>query len=83
MTGKHLKTLEKMQAHPRPANLPWKNIENLLVHVGAEIIEGKGSAITVVLKGQVASFHRPHPGKEANKGAIVNALKLLKRAGVI
>ncbi len=75
--------MEKILVHPRPANLPWRDIENLLVHVGAEIREGRGSAMTVILKGKVAAFHRPHPEKEANKGAIVNAIKLLKRAGVI
>ncbi len=83
MTSKHRKTLEKMQKHPRPANLPWRDIESLLLHVGAEIEEGKGSAITVFLKKEVASFHRPHPDKEANKGAIVNALELLKRTRII
>ena len=83
MRGRHGKTLELMQAHPRPANLLWKDVESLPVHVGAEVIEGRGSAITVILRGQVATFHRPHPGKEANKGAVVNALRLLRRAGIM
>ena len=72
-----------MQKHPLPANLPWRDIESLLVHIGADIEEGKGSAITVFLKNEEASFHRPHKRKEANKGAIVNALELLRRTGFI
>lgn len=82
MTRKHRKTFQKMKQRPRPGNLPWSDIESLLSACGAKITERKGSAIAVVVNGQVASFHRPHPGKEADKGAIVNALALLDRAGV-
>ena len=82
MTGKHRKTFQKMRQRPRPGNLPWSDIESLLVACGAKITERKGSAISVVLNGQVASFHRPHPGREADKGAITNTLAFLQRAGL-
>ncbi len=36
----------------------------------------------MVLNGCVASFHRPHPEKEADKGAIANTIKFLKKAGI-
>ena len=81
--GKHEKTLETMRQRPRPSNLRWSDIESLFVHLGAEIRKGKGSAIIVILNGQRAYFHRPHPGDKADKGAIESALRFLKDAGAI
>jgi hypothetical protein len=81
--GKHEKTLEAMRQPPKPSNLRWTDIEALLVHHGASVKEGKGSAITVVLNGKKGYFHRPHPTDKADKGAIESALELLRQAGVI
>jgi len=81
--GKHEKTLDAMRQQPKPSNLRWSDIESLLVHLGAEVKEGKGSAISVTLGGRRAYFHRPHPSDKADKGAIATALALLKEAGLI
>ena len=81
--GKHEKTLEAMKQHPKPSNLRWSDVESLLVHLGAEVREGRGSAIGVTLRGKSAYFHRPHPGDKADKGAIATALALLQEAGII
>jgi hypothetical protein len=51
------------------------------VHLGAVVKEGKGFAISVVLKGRTAFFHRPHPNDKADKGAIVTAVKLMEAGG--
>ena len=79
--GKHEKILRAMLAHPKPSNLRWSDEESPLVHHGATVKEKPGSAIVVSLAGIRAVFHRPHPGDKADKGAIVNALELLRRAG--
>ncbi len=71
-----------MLRHPRPSNLRWADIESLLVFVGGVVREGKGSAISVSLRGRTAYFHRPHPGDKARKWAIDTALRLLDEAGV-
>lgn len=81
--GKHEKTLACMRQLPRPSNLRWAEIESLLVHFGASIREGRGSAISVSLNGRRAYFHRPHPGDKADKGAIESALRLLREAGCV
>jgi hypothetical protein len=73
----HERTLNAMRRHPKPSNLRWVDVESLLLHLGAIVREGKGSAISVTLKGRTAYFHRPHPGDKADKGAITTALKLL------
>ena len=76
--GKHEKILEAMSQRPRPLNLRWSDIESLFVHLGAEIREGKGSAIIIIPNDKRAYFHRPHPGDKADKGAIESALRFLK-----
>jgi len=80
--NKHRKTLEAIFEKPERANLDWKDIESMLVALGAEISEGNGSRARVALKGVRAVFHRPHPQKETNKGALKSVRKFLEVAGV-
>ena len=82
MDNKHRKTLEAIFEKPERANLDWKDIESMLVALGAEISEGNGSRARVALKGVRAVFHRPHPQKETNKGALKSVRKFLEVAGV-
>jgi len=81
MDSKHRKTLEAIFEKPERANIAWKDIEALFIALGAEISEGSGSRVRVALKGVRAVFHRPHPRKEANKGAVKSVRKLLEAAG--
>ena len=70
-----------MRRRPRPSNLRWADIESLLIHLGGTVRLGKGSAISVTLKGKTAYFHRPHPGDKARKWAVDAALRLIEDAG--
>ena len=81
MRKKHKKTYEAIYHKPTVASISWKDIEALFVSLGAEIIEGRGSHISVVLNGQVAVFHRPHPQKEAVKSAVVSVREFLRLTG--
>ena len=67
---------------PVNSSIVWKDIESLFVALGAEITEGRGSRVRVALNGVRAIFHRPHPKKETDKGAVVSVRRLLKEAGV-
>jgi hypothetical protein len=80
--SKHHKTLEAIFEKPERANIPWKDIEALLSALGAEISEGSDSRVRVALTGVRAVFHRPHPHKEANKGAVKSIRRFLEAAGV-
>ena len=53
----------------------------MFVALGAEIIEGRGSRITILLNGIRRDFHRPHPGKEALRYRVIDARELLIEAG--
>ncbi len=78
MSQKHQRTLEAVFKDPVRSNIPWRDIEALLVAEGAEISEGAGSRIRVALNGIRAVFHRPHPQKETDKGAVRSVRKFLR-----
>lgn len=82
MKKKHLKTLEAVFKVPVQSNVKWSDIESLLVALDAEISEGSGSRIRIVLNSVKAVFHRPHPQKEADKGALISMRRFLTNAGV-
>jgi hypothetical protein len=68
---------------PTRSDLEWADIEALFVHLGAEISEGRGSRLRVSLNGIRAVFHRPHPQKETDKGALGSVRLFLITAGVV
>jgi len=80
--SKHRKTLEAIFEKPERANIAWQDVEALFIALGAEISEGSGSRVRVALKGVRAVFHRPHPHKETNKGAVKSVRRFLEAAGV-
>ena len=49
---------------------------------GAEISEGSGSRVRIALNGVRAVFHRPHPQKETDRGAVAAMQRLLAEAGI-
>ncbi|MBV1906052.1 MAG: type II toxin-antitoxin system HicA family toxin [Pseudomonadales bacterium] len=60
----------------------WKDIEPLFVAAGAEVIEGSGSRVRFVKSDIIATFHRPHPKKEANPYQVKDARVFLIQMGV-
>ncbi len=61
----HKETLRQVFKSPPPANLEWRKVEALLIALGCQVIEGRGSRVRFAKDGKVAAFHRPHPSKEA------------------
>ncbi len=82
MNSRHKKTLVAIFAQPERADLAWRDIEALFVAAGGELSEGNGSRVRVALNGVRAVFHRPHPHKETDKGAIKSVRRFLQTAGV-
>jgi len=79
---KNKKTLENIYKRPVPADIFWTDIESLFISLGAEISEGAGSRIRVKLNNTRAVFHRPHPEKITDKGAVNSVRRFLENAGV-
>lgn len=82
MNKTHQKTLAAVFGSPVPASLEWRRIESLFVALGSQVIEGNGSRVRFELNGVVASFHRPHPQKEAKPYQVKDAREFLSQAGV-
>jgi hypothetical protein len=79
--NKHRRTLQAIFADPLRANVKWADIESMLTNFGAEISEGKGSRVRIALNEIRAVFHRPHPQKETDKGALRSMRRFLTEAG--
>lgn len=62
--------------------IAWKDIEVLLVACGCRVIEGNGSRVKFVNKGVIATFHRPHPEKDARKYQVEDARQFLEQMAV-
>ena len=82
MNKAHQRTLAAIFSQPVPASLEWRRIEALFVALGAQTIEGSGSRARFVLNDVVATFHRPHPAKEAKPYQVRDARTFLENAGV-
>lgn len=79
---KHRTRIYDIFAAPIRANIAWKDIESTLVALGAEIKESSSSRVRIQLKDVWAVFHRPHPQKETDRGAVRAIREFLIKAGV-
>ncbi|PAU94049.1 type II toxin-antitoxin system HicA family toxin [Paracoccus salipaludis] len=82
MNSKHRKTLQVVFTDPVSGSVEWASIEALLVAVGCRIIEGSGSRVKFEKDGEIESFHRPHPAKEAKRYQVRAARAYLVRLGI-
>ena len=73
---------EAVFADPVRASIAWRDIEALFVACGAEIGEWQGSRVRIALNGVRAVFHRPHPQKETDKGAVKSVRRFLTEAEI-
>ena len=82
LSGRHRKTVSSVFAEPVLGNVPWSDVEALLRALGAELSEGRGSRVRIHLNGVRAVFHRPHPQKETDRGALRSMRRFLVAAGI-
>ena len=82
LSSKHSKTLRAIFEDPVRSNIAWADIEKLLDALGADLTEVRGSRVRIYLNQIRAVFHRPHPQKEAVKGAVNSVRRFLTEAGI-
>lgn len=82
MNSKHRKTVVAVFTDPVSGTIEWSAVESLLLAAGARLIEGRGSRVRFEKDGEVATFHRPHPAKEAKRYQVRDARDFLERIGV-
>ncbi|MBB4189274.1 hypothetical protein GGE07_005956 [Sinorhizobium terangae] len=82
MNSKQRKTLAAVFKDPVSGTIESAAIESLLVAAGADVIEGNASRVKFEKDGIIASFHRPHPDKEAKRYQVRDAREFLMQIGV-
>jgi len=82
MNAAHKKTLEAIFTNPVSKSLEWRRIEALLIAIGCQVIEGNGSRVRFESGGLIATFHRPHPAKEAKPYQARDARQFIESLGV-
>ncbi|MFA7351695.1 MAG: type II toxin-antitoxin system HicA family toxin [Methylotenera sp.] len=82
MDATHKKTLEAIFTNPVSNSLEWRRIEALLIALGCHVIEGNGSRVRFEKSGLIATFHRPHPAKEAKPYQVRDARQFIESLGV-
>jgi len=70
MNKKQQKTLLRINAKPTRADVTWDEIQSFFKAIGAEIHEGEGSKVQIILNLKVLRLHRPHPQKDMKKYSV-------------
>ncbi len=70
MSNKHLHLLQSIYRDPPSANIHWREIESLLVHLGASIEAAHGSRFRIVLNKVEVFLHHPHNSSTCPKQEI-------------
>jgi hypothetical protein len=83
VNSRQRRTLQALQAEPVNGTPEWERIESLFIALGCRVIEGPGSAVTFEKDGRRATFHRPHPGREALRYRVRAAREWLERIGAL
>lgn len=82
MNAAHYKTLTAIFTNPTSKSLEWRRIEALLLALGCQVIEGNGSRVRFAKDASIATFHRPHPTKEAKPYQVRDVRQFLENLGV-
>jgi len=82
MNKRQTRPLEKILERPTRADIAWTDVQSLLRALGAEIREGNGSRVRVVLRNHILNIHKPHPQKELGRYAVELVRDFLKITGV-
>jgi hypothetical protein len=82
MSKKHEKVLSSIFSDHVSANLHWREIESLLIHLGAELRESGGARVIVTLGGEEITLHHPHRGATMTKTSLHQLKNFLSAAGI-
>ena len=62
MNSKQRATLTEIFTSPTPADIPWADIESLILALGGAVISRKrGSRVGFIIGEHRATLHSPHP----------------------
>lgn len=76
-------SLIEIFTEPTPSDMKWPKVESLLIALGADVTEGRGSRKRVKLNNVKAVFHTPHPtSKTLCQCGVRSVRRFLKEAGI-
>jgi hypothetical protein len=81
MSHKHLHLLRSLFQDPPSANIHWREIESLLLHLGADVQPVHGARFRVVLNRHEYFLHHPHQGSVFGRQDIKHLREFLANAG--
>jgi hypothetical protein len=82
ISARHRKTLAAIFSDPVSGTIKWRDVEAMLVALGAEISEGSGSRIRFTLNRRMVLVHRPHPSPNTKRHTVRSIGEFLLEAGV-
>jgi hypothetical protein len=82
MKAAHRQTLDKIFENPVSGSIKWRDVEALLIALGAEVSEGSGSRVRFTISGQTLFLHRPHPSPDTKRWAIKDIREFLTNVGI-
>jgi len=82
MSHKHLHLLQNIFHDPLSSNIHWREIESLLVHLGATVEAAHGARFRIVLNKVEVFLHHPHNSSTCGKQEIKQIREFLAHAGV-
>lgn len=82
LNKKRQKTLDEIFEDPIRNDISWVDIERVIIALGGEKKEGRGSRVRFKLNGVRATFHRPHPKPETDKGTVKSIRRFLINAEI-
>lgn len=82
MSHKHLNLLRTIFHDPISGNVHWREVESLLVHLGATVEPSHGARFRIVLNRVEGFLHHPHHSNVCTKQDIKHLRDYLAQAGV-
>jgi len=82
MNNSQRKTLVAIFTDPISPTIAWKDIESLFKACGGVIKKGNGSRVRFMMGTDVATFHRPHPQPDTDKGAVKSVRRFFMTIGI-
>ena len=82
LNRKRQKTFNEIFENPIRSDIVWADIEKLIIALGGDKSEGRGSRVRFKLNKVKAVFHRPHPEPTVDKGTVKSVRKFLINAEI-
>lgn len=82
MSHKHEHLIEAIFQDPINGNIHWREVESLLVHLGADVETQSGARLHVRLNGVEGTLHRPHHSNVLNRQDVKHLREYLAHARV-